>query len=506
MQTTTAPAEAPDHTSGSPPACGSNDRPSRQGDGLDRGPSSRNDNRGGLSVRGAPDPSIGENCPPLGDLLETLRELDRLQCRAVELVGYMHESGEVEQSTGLDVETWLAAEGRCTRSDRRMLGTAADTLRLLPGVRDAFRRGILSWSQVRAIALKCERLPGHLCRHIDDALGPEVDALSDAEPDAILHVVNQTIASLDPDNGRERHPGSGKPFVHLQPHLDGEGGRLYAELDGLGLAIVERATDPGPPPAGSDADETDDESGRRQPRTQARRRAVKLVDVLAASLAAGSRTDNPSSPAGARSGTRTQVSGTAGATNRAESATNPATTTSGVLPVAPTLLLTMSLDTLLGHDDTPAHVLSSITGGHLRVASATARTLIDQGGAAVRAIVLDDTGEVLGVGRRMRLARGWLRDAMLARDRVCAEPCCERAAVTCDADHIVSWREGGGTDLSSIQPLCASANRTRRHEWIVRRLDDGTRRWTHRRSGLTTRTVPSGRRARVPTCGGCDPP
>ncbi len=375
-----------------------------------------------------PDPAIGENCPPLGDLLETLRELDRLQSRAVELVAYMHESGEVEQSTGLDVEAWLAAEGRCTRSDRRMLGTAADTLRLLPGVRDAFRRGILSWSQVRAIALKCERLPGHLCRHIDDALGPEIDALSDAEPDAILHLVNQTIASIDPGNGRERHPASTQPFVHLQPHLDGDGGRLYAELDGLGLAIVERATDPGPPPAGSDADDQDDESGRRQPRTQARRRAAKLVDVLAASLAAGSRTDHPSATTGTLAGARTQESGTPGDATRAGSGTSPATATPGVLPVAPTLLLTMSLDTLLGRDDASAHVLSSITGGHLRVASATARTLIDQGGAAVRAIVLDDTGEVLGVGRRMRLARGWLRDAMLARDRVCAEPCCERAA------------------------------------------------------------------------------
>lgn len=429
---------------------------------------------------GAPTASLPDE---LEALLTLLADADLIQARIVGLVAHLQATGEAEAATGVPLELWLSARGRRTRADRRMLGTAADTLQRLPSLAAAFVQGRVSWSQVRALALRCERLPAHVCDAVDDALARELDGYADAEPEALLQAVGRALASIDPTDTPRPSRDSARRFLHLQPTLDEGGGRVYGELDPVGFAVLAEATDPGPPARGTGRHHVGDtgssDARREVARTQARRRADRLVDLLARSLGDGT----PPSPA-------------------PSDASPPGT--DAALPVAPRLLLTMSLDSLLGRDDTPAELLTSLTGGRLRVPADVARRIADTSGAAVRSIVLDDTGRVLGVGRRRRHAPGWIRDAVLARDAVCAEPVCRRSALTCDLDHVRPWAAGGRTDVDNLQPLCGPVNRRLKDAWDVEVSGDGSRRWTHQRSGLTLRTVPYARRLGV--VAGTDPP
>lgn len=423
---------------------------------------------------------VGEDvmaaCPELAEVLDLLAMVDRATADAVDLIARLQQTGEVEAATGLPLELWLSVKGRRTRSDRRMLTTTADVLERLPNVADAFSAGMLSWAQVRAIVLKCERLPRGLCHQVDEALADHLLDLRDAEPDHAVYLVSQALASLDPADVADRRPTEPRErFLALQPRLDGSGGSVYGEFDGLGFAVVDQATDPGPDPGAP----------------HGRARADRLVGALARSLSPG--TDG-STAAGAQDGDPAAAGARDGDPAAGTRDGDPGDD-AAPLPVAPTLLLTMPLDSLLGRDHTPAEVLTTLLGGRLKVSAATARRLLDEGGAAVRTIVLDATGRTLGVGRRVRVARGWLREALLACQPTCAEPGCDRSSLICDLDHVRDWERGGRTDLDNLQPLCVPANRTgRKQAWRIQTCDDGSRVWTHRRSGLTVRTLPATRR------------
>jgi hypothetical protein len=62
-------------------------------------------------------------------------------------------------------------------------------------------------------------------------------------------------------------------------------------------------------------------------------------------------------------------------------------------------------------------------------------------------------GTPVGVGRRTRSIPPSLRRALIARDKRCAFPGCERHRFV-DGHHIVPWAEGGATDLDNLCLLC----------------------------------------------------
>ncbi|MPY95656.1 MAG: DUF222 domain-containing protein [Acidimicrobiia bacterium] len=85
------------------------------------------------------------------------------------------------------------------------------------------------------------------------------------------------------------------------------------------------------------------------------------------------------------------------------------------------------------------------------IASETARRLACD--AIIVALVLDEHGDPLRVGRRTRRVPPKLRLALDLRDRQCRFPGCANH-VWADAHHITHWAHGGPTDLDNLLLLC----------------------------------------------------
>jgi uncharacterized protein (DUF2336 family) len=74
---------------------------------------------------------------------------------------------------------------------------------------------------------------------------------------------------------------------------------------------------------------------------------------------------------------------------------------------------------------------------------------------------------------------------VIARDRTCVFPGCNRAARRCDIDHRTRWSHGGTTKPENLQALCRRHHRAKDLAgWRCALLPDGTIRWT----SLTGRT------------------
>jgi Domain of unknown function (DUF222)/HNH endonuclease len=80
----------------------------------------------------------------------------------------------------------------------------------------------------------------------------------------------------------------------------------------------------------------------------------------------------------------------------------------------------------------------------------------------------------LEVGRTTRVVNAAQRHALVVRDRGCAFPDCDRPPGWCEAHHLVHWLAGGPTDLPNLALLCRAHHRAI-HEggWRLGRDPDG---------------------------------
>jgi Domain of unknown function (DUF222)/HNH endonuclease len=80
----------------------------------------------------------------------------------------------------------------------------------------------------------------------------------------------------------------------------------------------------------------------------------------------------------------------------------------------------------------------------------------------------------LEVGRTTRVVSAAQRAALTVRDRGCAFPDCDRPPAWCEAHHLVHWLHGGPTDLDNLALLCRAHHRAV-HEggWRLGRDPDG---------------------------------
>jgi uncharacterized protein DUF222/HNH endonuclease len=80
----------------------------------------------------------------------------------------------------------------------------------------------------------------------------------------------------------------------------------------------------------------------------------------------------------------------------------------------------------------------------------------------------------LDVGRATRVVSPAQRTALAVRDGGCVFPACSRPLTWCEGHHLVSWLDGGATDLPNLALLCRAHHRAV-HEggWRLQRDPDG---------------------------------
>lgn len=500
--------------------------------------------------------------PELASLLTDLRLVDRLVARCVTTLALLQETRMAEALTGVGVDAWMSIVARRTGADIRMLRTTVKVLRRVPSLRVAFASNEVSWSQVRSIVLAVHRLPHQLDDRIDAAVAEGLNGAAEAEPDALTRAIRWMLASLDPSPTEDdQQAAEVAEYLAMQPRLDGMGGRFWGEAGPLAFAIIDTALNAEAPREGEPsrdgfaADRTDRPYGEAMRRAGAAR-LDRLVALLERSLAGAeddasrsahpSRSDDDGPPAGdsppssdstadhgspegdsplddngpeddgsaerdrrrdgdgrpgrhggADPDDRAAADASAGAGGTGARQPTPGRTRARRRS-RPQLLLRAELDALLDREQTPAALLTTLLGGHVRVTAETARRLVDERGADLRTVIIDDHGSVVGVGRKTRVPRAWLRDMTLALHDTCIAPTCDIAARVCDIDHATPWFPArptdlpGRTDIDELAPMCGGDNHTKERDgWRAEQRADGTRRWTHERSGLSVRTLPA---------------
>ena len=74
--------------------------------------------------------------------------------------------------------------------------------------------------------------------------------------------------------------------------------------------------------------------------------------------------------------------------------------------------------------------------------------------AAISRIITGPGGEILDAGRAMRTFSAAQTRAVVARDRCCRWPGCDRPAAWCESHHIWHWADGGPTNVDNAVLLC----------------------------------------------------
>ncbi len=121
-------------------------------------------------------------------------------------------------------------------------------------------------------------------------------------------------------------------------------------------------------------------------------------------------------------------------------------------PARPELLVHVDAETLTAIRRLDADQARCDLDGHGPIAPATIRRLACD--ATFRRLVIDARGALLDVGRATQIVSPAQRRAVIARDRHCVFPGCERPARWSDIHHVVPWDDGGPTDLSNLCLLC----------------------------------------------------
>jgi hypothetical protein len=414
---------------------------------------------------GAPDdPPVLAELPDLAAVLADLDVADRAQRSAVVRLAALLRDDEVERTTGVGPDHWLASVARLTRMDRRLLVRTCRLLHRLPTLAAAVEDGRVSFAQLRGLAIALRTARRELDAEVDRLLRALLDGLGRMErpdPDVLVRQVTDALDEFDPDDlaDRERDARAGR-FLAIQPRLDGTGGAFTGELDAVGLALLDATTAPTPAQI-----------------AVAGGVGTARADLLLARLAGTAVADTRSAA---------DAPDVADAADAAHAPLPP-----------PQVVARLRFETLLD-PAVPGELLTSLLGGRLKLTGEAARRLLDERGSLLRTVVVDDAGAVLGVGRATRQPPGWIRDAVAALHDTCSGPGCDRPARGSQQDHAAPWwpvrpdQPPGRTDVDEIGPLCAATNRAKEAAgWRVDQTAAGVRTWRHARSGLTSTTVPS---------------
>ena len=335
------------------------------------------------------------------DFAEIRRIAEQLEVEALRRLAEIDRRRLFERDGHLSAAAWLASVFNASWGVSRDQVRTARALEEMPGTRAALEAGDLSMSAARVLAA---------------ARVAHATAFREAEPTLVEAARIHSIGDL------QRVVAHWRQVVERPRTLDGEDPRwrrrrLHASVTLDGMVRVDGDLDP--------------ETGET------------LLTALRAVVDAGSRggsgsEDEDRTPAQRRADALGEICRQW--LDRAERPT--------VARERPHVTVTLSADALSSELD---HVGP--------IAAETARRLACD--ASAMRMVLSARSEPLDIGRRTAVVPPAIRRAVIARDRRCRFPGCDRPQTWCDAHHIVHWADGGPTAMSNLVLLC------RRHHRLV---------------------------------------
>ena len=373
----------------------------------------------------------------------------------------------------------------------------AHALGELPRMSDAMKRGVLSYSKVRALtriataeteeslvdvgrcstAAHIERLVRGW-RRVDRSIEASDDELREASSHVSTHIDENGMFVI---RGRLA-PEAGEVLMKA---LDAAGEKLYASRD-----EAETTNQDDRPPAGkvrADALALVAESALKaglDPGSSGDRYQVVVHvnedELKAANVAPRVSAETPTSSnaaqAPAKASDDVRVSAQTSANGKATDASlSPergvrlsAETSNGSAP--------STRSTCIHAEDLPP-AGAWLGASHIRVSAETARRIACDAG---KVPMTHANGRILSVGRKTRTIPPPIRRALEFRDQGCRFPGC--SSQHCDAHHIEHWADGGETKLSNLVLLCRRHHRLL-HEggYTVRTNAQGAVQFHHRR-------------------------
>jgi hypothetical protein len=341
-------------------------------------------------------------------LRETAAADRRLSALGLALAGEADARGLAAEagatSTVALVKTALRMRGR---DASRYVRLAVALRQRYPAAAAALTAGAMSVEHAEVIRDCLDTLPSTV--PVEQRAEAEERLVADAarfDPGALVRIGQRLHVALDPDGlaaleRAERARAAGRE-LWLTPQVDGSL-RLRGRLDAEGAGWLLAALDPLAVPRPSAADGPD-------PRSAAQRRADALTEVARLAAAA----DGMPTTGGAR----------------------------------PTLVVTVDLDALR------ARVAGGLLDTGVTLSPAEVRRLACDAG--IVPVVLGTDSLPLDVGRASRTVPAGMYRALVARDRGCVFPGCDRPPGWCHAHHVTHWVDGGPTALANLALLCAA--------------------------------------------------
>lgn len=371
----------------------------------------------------------GASVDQLRDLLGVVQAgLDRLQGLQAEVVAAF-ESVDGHRSDGCSsMPAWLRRELRLSGAEARALRRRAVALSELPDLKDAVEEGRVRPAHLDVFATGIKRLGATIMRQHQDVLLPVAQACDPAE---LLTAVEHLRDALDPQ-AADRDWVAAQERYDLTVHRIGHGFDVQGYLDPETGAKLQQVLDSIAAP-----------SGEHDTRPVAQRRIEGLHRLLSSVLDGGLPSDK---------GVRPHLAVSVGLDTLQHAVRGDRTT-----PAAPAFLN--------GYGSIGRNLLS-----RLACDAAVSVVLTDTTDAAGRT----PYKHVLDIGRTERLATAKQRLAVLIQQNFrCANHGCTNTHL--EIHHIISWLDGGPTDMANLTGLCVGCHRlTHTRLLTCRRQRNGT--------------------------------
>jgi Domain of unknown function (DUF222) len=390
-------------------------------------------------------------------LISVERQIAWLQARQLQVLAAMA-ADPMSPSVVPELDReWVKEEVRAALGESAVgadirLGLARELTRRLPETLAALARGEITLRHARCLV--------EAVAFLDDETAASVQAkalpfAAGRDLAAFRRKVAREVLAADPRSALERHADQlADRRVGIDAQTDGMAS-LYGLLPAEGAAALMTVLD--------------ERAARREPgdeRTSDQRRADALVQ-----LALDARNGRPDCP---------KCSPTAGTSpGRHTSATRPPGSPGGSTSprwrsMHPTVHVTVALSTLLGFDEAPAEL-----GAHGPIPAELARRIAADESGTWRRLVTDDLGRLIDYGRRTYRPPADLARFVMARDRTCRFPTCNRRACCCELDHATAWADGGPTSAANLNGLCCRHHHAKHDaSWRLKRRADGGIEWT----------------------------